>query len=59
MNIHQIIHYIKWHVLKSIRNRIIHDYDGINLEIVWDIVKEDSVELKSKLMEIIDAEKDA
>ena len=47
---------IKWHVLKGIRNRIIHDYEGINLEIVWAIVKEDIGVLRNNLEEILENE---
>ena len=44
---------IKWHILKGIRNRIIHDYEGINLELIWSIVKKDIIQLKYDLQEII------
>ena len=27
---------IPWNVLKSIRNRIVHDYDGVQYRIIWD-----------------------
>lgn len=26
---------IPWHKIQGMRNRLAHDYDGINLEIVW------------------------
>lgn len=26
---------IEWRGLKSLRNRIVHDYDGINLSMIW------------------------
>ena len=48
---------IKWYILKGIRNRIIHDYDGINLEIVWAIVKEDITKLRIDLEEILENER--
>lgn len=28
---------IEWRGLKGLRNRIVHDYDGINLNMVWRI----------------------
>lgn len=48
---------IEWIVIKSLRNKIIHDYEGINLEIIWDIIKNDIVQLKSDIKKIIVEEK--
>ena len=31
------------------RNRIVHDYEGVNLSLVWEIIKGDIPELKKKL----------
>lgn len=45
---------IKWHILKGLRNRIIHDYEGINLDIMWDIIKKDIPQLKNNLQEILE-----
>jgi len=33
----------------SMRNRLIHEYDDIDLEIVWNTVKIDLVELREKI----------
>ena len=44
---------IKWHILKSLQNRIVHDYDGINLELIWTIIKRDIIKLRYDLKEII------
>ncbi len=32
---------IPWIKIKGTRNRLIHDYSGINLDILWNIVKDD------------------
>lgn len=45
---------IKWHILKGLRNRIVHDYEGINLRKVWSIIEEDLQPLKIELQKIID-----
>lgn len=45
---------IKWHILKGIRNRIIHDYEGISLNIVWSIITKDLQPLKNELKQIVD-----
>lgn len=36
----------------STRNKLIHEYDDIDLEIVWNTVKNDLPELKKKIEEI-------
>ncbi len=47
---------IRWNILKGLRNRIVHDYEGINLEIIWSIVKRDVPRLKIDLQKIINHE---
>jgi uncharacterized protein with HEPN domain len=29
--------HVPWHQIAGLRNRIVHDYAGVDLEIVWDI----------------------
>ena len=36
----------------STRNRLIHEYDDIDLKIIWDTVKKDLPKLKNKIEEI-------
>lgn len=43
---------IPWRVLYGLRNRIVHDYDGVNLILIWDIIKEDLPELSVQLKNI-------
>ena len=40
---------IPWHQLYGMRNRIVHGYSGINLQIVWDTVREDIPKLRDEL----------
>lgn len=40
---------ISWHALYGLRNRIVHDYDGVNFVLVWDIIKDDLPDLVNKL----------
>ena len=37
---------VPWREMSDIRNKIIHDYFGIDYDIVWDTVKTDIPELK-------------
>ena len=43
---------IPWRVMYGLRNKIVHDYEGVNLVLIWDIVKEDLPELNSQLEEL-------
>ena len=40
---------IPWRVMYGLRNKIVHDYEGVNLVLIWDIVKEDLPELNTQL----------
>lgn len=40
---------IPWKTIKDLRNRLIHDYTGINLDIIWDTIQEDLPKLRGKL----------
>ena len=44
---------IPWKQIISMRNRIVHGYDTINLEIVWNTANESIPELKSYCKEIL------
>ena len=47
---------IEWLVIKNLRNKIVHDYEGIKLNLIWDIIKYDIKQLKSDLEEILKKE---
>lgn len=48
---------IQWHILKGLRNRIVHDYEGINLKLIWTIVKVDIINLRKDLQAILENKK--
>lgn len=48
---------IEWKMIKGLRNRIVHDYEGISVKSIWYILKNDIIELKSNIQEIINIEK--
>ena len=43
---------IPWNEMRGLRNRIVHDYEGVNLKLVWEIVSKDLPELKKLLEDI-------
>uniref|UniRef100_UPI004047490A HepT-like ribonuclease domain-containing protein n=1 Tax=Roseivirga sp. TaxID=1964215 RepID=UPI004047490A len=43
---------IEWAKMRGFRNRIVHDYFGIDLEIVWSIIQDDIEELIYQLKEL-------
>ena len=38
--------------MRGLRNRIVHDYEGINLNLIWEIIDMDIKILKEQLSEI-------
>jgi uncharacterized protein with HEPN domain len=44
---------IEWQIIKNFRNRIVHDYVGIDLAIVYEIITNDLKALKSEIIKII------
>ena len=45
---------IDWIVIKNLGNKIVHDYEGIKLNLIWDVVTNDIIQLKKDLEEILD-----
>ena len=44
---------IEWIIIKNLRNKIAHDYEGINLNLIWDIITDDIIQLKMDLEKIL------
>ena len=40
---------IPWHQIKGLRNRIVHDYNGVSTILVWEIISEDLPVLKNQI----------
>lgn len=41
--------HIPWYQIKGLRNKIVHDYQGISTVIVWEVIKNDLPILKKDL----------
>lgn len=44
---------LPWHEMYGLRNRIVHDYEGVNLRLVWEIISEDLPEVQRILDRMI------
>ncbi|MCD7863678.1 MAG: DUF86 domain-containing protein [Lachnospiraceae bacterium] len=40
---------IPWNQIYGLRNRIVHDYEGVNYQLVWEIITEDLPALQNNL----------
>ena len=45
---------VPWFKMKGLRNRIVHDYEGVNLNLIWEIIDTDLKILKEQLSNIQD-----
>ncbi len=48
---------IEWRKVVGLRHRIVHEYFGVDLEIVWQILHKDLPELKQQIMQIMGEER--
>lgn len=43
---------IQWNLISGLRHRLVHDYDGTNWEVIWDIIQVEIPELVNQLEQI-------
>jgi len=40
---------ISWHEISGMRNKLVHEYMDIDLDLVWEVIKKDIPKLKKKI----------
>lgn len=43
---------IPWRQIYGLRNRIVHDYEGVNLKLVWEIIETDLSDIQEELIKL-------
>jgi len=44
---------IPWHKIRGLRNRIVHNYEGVDFLVVWDVINNDLPDLTRQLHHLL------
>ena len=44
---------LPWHEMYGLRNRIVHNYEGVNLKLVWEIISADLSQLREQIFALL------
>lgn len=48
--------HLPWQAMRGIRNRIVHDYEGVKFRVLWDVITRDIPTLEGQLRELLKEE---
>lgn len=47
---------VPWQALRGVRNRIVHDYEGVQFHVLWNVITSDIPKLKAQLISICETD---
>ena len=44
---------IPWTLVRGLRNRIVHAYFGVDLQLIWEVIRDDLPMLRSQIVQLL------